>query len=74
MNYKYYKNTESKIERATILSIILLDIFLRSGEKVGIVGSKIGIKNGNESFLDLSSALLNDKCDISDKRIKKVIL
>ena len=50
MNYKYYKNTESKIERATILSIILLDIFLRSGEKVGIVGSKIGIKNGNESF------------------------
>ena len=71
MNYKFYKNTESKIERATILSIILLDIFLRSGEKVGIVGSKIGIKNGTESFLDLSSAILNDKCDMSDKRIKK---
>ena len=40
MNYKYYKNTESKIERATILSIILLDIFLRSGEKVGIVDQR----------------------------------
>ena len=71
MNYRFNKKIETKLERATILSIILLDIFLRSGEKVGIVGSKVGIKNGNESFLDLSAAIVREKCNLSDKRIKK---
>lgn len=71
MNYRFSKNTETKLDRAIVLSIVLVDIFLRSGEKVGIIGSKLGIKKGNESFLDLSVSILSDKLKPLDRRVKK---
>lgn len=71
MNYRYSSENETKMERASIIGIILIDILVRAGENVGIIGSKIGMKNGKENFFHIVRALLECPQSTKDKRIKK---
>ena len=71
MKYKNSPNHETKAERASIIGIILIDIFIRAGESVGIIGSKLGLRNGKENFFNLVNVFLKCVKDPKDKRIKK---
>ena len=54
MNYKSSKIVDTKAERSMLIGLIMIDIFLRSGDKVGIIGSNLGLKNGQDNFLSLA--------------------
>ncbi len=71
MNYKNSKNVETKAERASVIGIILIDILIRAGESVGIIGSELGLKNGKQNFFQLVKAFLECPKIPRDKRIKK---
>ena len=71
MNYRFSKKTERKIERAQIIGLILIDIFLRSGEKVGIIGSDLGLQNGKNKLISLASNFVESSFHLFDSRIKK---
>ena len=71
MNFRYSGKFEKKSERSKILSLILIDIFLRSGEKVGIVGSELGLQNGQKRFISIASEFVNKSYKLYDSRIKK---
>ena len=70
MNYTNSKNIETKLERATVIGLIFLDILLKSGEKVGIIGSELGLKKGQKNYITMASELIK-KNKSQDKRVKK---
>ena len=71
MNFKNYSNLNTKYERAIIICLILVDIFLKSGEKVGIIGSESGLQKGQSKFIPLASELIKKSTKFSETRIKK---
>lgn len=70
MNYKNSKHVETKLERALVIGLIFLDILLKSGEKVGIIGSDLGLRKGQKNYISMASELLK-KNKSQDNRIKK---
>ena len=70
MNYKNSKNVETKLERATVIGLIFLDVLLKSGEKVGIIGSELGLKKGQKNYIAMASELIK-KNKSQDNRIRK---
>ncbi|MDC3091075.1 DUF58 domain-containing protein [Rickettsiales bacterium] len=71
MNYKNSSKIEDKSSRSKILGLILIDIFLRSGEKVGIIGSDLSIKKGPKSFISIAKEFTSKSFKIRDSRIKR---
>ena len=71
MNFSYSKKIETKQTRASIIGLILIDLFLRSGEKVGIVGSEIGLQKGSDKFMPTASDFIKKKSSNYESRIKK---
>ena len=71
MNYRNSNKVEEKLYRSKMLGLILIDIFLRSGEKVGIIGSDLALKKGPKSFLEIATEFLSKSLKFSDSRIKK---
>ena len=71
MNYRNSNKVEEKLYRSKMLGLILIDIFLRSGEKVGIIGSDLALKKGPKSFLEIATEFLSRSLKFSDSRIKK---
>ena len=71
MNYRNSNRVEEKLYRSKMLGLILIDIFLRSGEKVGIIGSDLALKKGPKSFLEVASEFVSRSLKFSDSRIKK---
>ena len=70
MNYKNSKNVETKLERANVIGLIFLDVLLKSGEKVGIIGSELGLKKGQKNYIAMASELIK-KNKSQDNRIRK---
>ncbi len=70
MNYKNSKNVETKLERATLIGLIFLDVLLKSGEKVGVIGSELGLKKGHKNYITMASELIK-KNKSQDNRIRK---
>ena len=54
-----------------MLGLILIDILLRSGERVGIIGSDLALKKGPKSFLEIAIEFSSKSFKFSDSRIKK---
>ena len=71
MNYRNSNKVEEKLYRSKMLGLILIDIFLRSGDKVGIIGSDLSLKKGPRSFLEVATEFLSRSLKFSDSRIKK---
>ena len=70
MNYKNSKHVETKLERATVIGLIFLDILLKSGEKVGIIGSELGLRKGQKNYIAMAAELIK-KNKSQDNRIKQ---
>ena len=62
---------ETKSERSLIIGLILIDIFLRGGESIGLIGSNINVKKGRENFTTLANEFVNKNFKLVDSRIKK---
>tara|TARA_B100001057_G_scaffold376474_1_gene381626 strand:+ start:20 stop:856 length:837 start_codon:yes stop_codon:yes gene_type:complete len=71
MNFRNYSNLDTKYERALIIGLILVDIFLKSGEKVGVIGSELGLQKGQNKFIPIASELINKSTKLNETRIKK---
>ena len=71
MNFKNNNKLETKSERSLIIGLILIDIFLRGGESIGLIGSNINVKKGRENFTTLANEFVNKKFKLLDSRIKK---
>ena len=62
---------EEKLLRSKMLGLILIDVLLRSGERVGIIGSDLALKKGPKSFLEIAIEFSSKSFKFSDSRIKK---
>ena len=71
MNFRNYSNLDTKYERAVVIGLILVDIFLKSGEKVGVIGSELGLQKGQNKFIPIASELINKSTKLNETRIKK---
>ena len=71
MNFRNSNKVEEKLLRSKMLGLILIDILLRSGERVGIIGSDLALKKGPKSFLEIAIEFSSKSFKLSDSRIKK---
>ena len=71
MNFRNSNKVEEKLLRSKMLGLILIDILLRSGERVGIIGSDLALKKGPKSFLEIAIEFSSKSFKFSDSRIKK---
>ena len=71
MNFRNSNKIETKETRGLIIGLILMDLFLKSGEKVGIVGSEISLQKGERNLTRLASEFLKKKKNTFESRIKK---
>ena len=71
MNFRNSNKVEEKLLRSKMLGLILIDILLRSEERVGIIGSDLALKKGPKSFLEIAIEFSSKSFKFSDSRIKK---
>tara|TARA_E500000178_G_scaffold355484_1_gene428294 strand:+ start:3887 stop:4720 length:834 start_codon:yes stop_codon:yes gene_type:complete len=71
MKYGNFEGFKSKYYKSIILGLVLIDLSLNSGEKVGIIGSEIGLKKNKNDFVLLATSFIKNSYTLNDPRIKK---
>ena len=74
MNFRSSPKFETKETRSLILGLILMDLFLKSGEKVGIIGSEISLQKGEKNLIKLASEFFKKKKKFLNLELKKMML